>query len=158
MEVINQIMIIRGMLPESPGNLCWSISSLLNFKELSNALIKGPYKNEALIPVTSWFKNQTLEAPKIKTEEVNERLKISWTHEEPTKVFRWIVYYKYEGRWDYTILESSADSFEIPLVSQNKYFNADGQEIVTNNKLVEIAVSAVDRISNESVHASQIIK
>lgn len=158
MEVINQIMIIRGMLPDFPGNICWSISSVLNFKELSDALINGPYKNEALIPATPWFKNQTMEAPKIKTDAVNDRLKISWTHDEPAKVFRWVVYYKYDGRWDYTILENSASSFEIPLVSQNKYYNEDGQEIITNNKLVEIAVSAIDRISNESVQASQIIK
>ncbi|PKL82069.1 MAG: hypothetical protein CVV24_11985, partial [Ignavibacteriae bacterium HGW-Ignavibacteriae-3] len=25
-EVINQIMIIRGMLPDSPGNICWSVA------------------------------------------------------------------------------------------------------------------------------------
>jgi uncharacterized lipoprotein YddW (UPF0748 family) len=158
MEVINQIMIIRGMVPNSPGNICWSISSLLNFKELSDALVNGPYKNEALIPATPWFKNSSIEAPIIKSEKSDDKLKISWTHEEPTKVFRWIVYYKYDGRWDYTILENSASCFEIPLVSQNKYYNEDGQEIVTNNNLVEIAVSAVDRISNESVHATQIIK
>ncbi|MBI5809022.1 MAG: family 10 glycosylhydrolase [Ignavibacteriales bacterium] len=153
LEVINQIMTIRGMLPDSPGNLCWSVAPILNYKELSDAIVNGPYKKQALVPKTSWFKNTPLSSPEITTSKEIDKIKITWTHENKNKVFRWVVYFKYGNRWDYIILNSDAFSYEVPLTSEYKFINDNDKEVVKKYELNEVAVSAVDRISNESIPA-----
>ena len=158
MEVINQIMIIRGMLPDSPGNLCWSVAPILNYKELSDAIVNGPYKKQALIPKTPWFNNSTLASPEITTGKESDKIKISWTHENKNKVFRWVVYFKYGNRWNYVILNSDTFSYEVPVTSEYKFINDNDKEVITKYALNEVAVSAVDRISNESLPTIQKIK
>ncbi len=150
LEVVNQIMTIRGMLPDSPGNLCWSVKPILNYQELADALVKGPYKKQALIPETPWFSKSILASPEITTNQNSEKIKISWTHREKSEVFNWVVYFKYGNRWNYVIVNSETSSYEIPLISQFKFTNEEGKEIIKNYELSKIAVSAVDRTSNES--------
>jgi uncharacterized lipoprotein YddW (UPF0748 family) len=150
-EAINQIMIIRGMLPDSPGNICWSAKPILEFKELFDALINGPYKRKALIPTTDWFNNSKPPAPKVNISVTDESVNLSWSLEKMENVFCWVVYFKYDGRWDYKIFNKEIKSYEVPLISEIKFFNSDGNEVNRKYKLTEIAVSSVDRISNESV-------
>ncbi len=158
MEVINQIMIIRGMLPESPGNLCWSVGSIFDYQNLSDAIVKGPYKREALIPQTPWFKYSQLVSPEITVSKQTDKVNIYWTHKNKENIFCWVVYFKYGNRWDYKILTSDQLSYELPLTSEYKLQNAKNEETVRKNDLTEVAVSAVDRISNESIPAIQKIK
>jgi hypothetical protein len=54
-EVVNQIMITRGMLPDSKGAVHWSIGPLIKHPDLSKALLAGPYKNPALVPSSPWL-------------------------------------------------------------------------------------------------------
>ena len=157
-EVINQIMIIRGMLPDSPGNLCWSVAPILNYKELSDAIVNGPYKKQALVPRTPWFNNSTLSSPEITTRKEIDKIEISWTHENKNKVFRRVVYFKYGNRWDYVILNSDTFSYEVPLTFEYKFINDNDKEVIKKYELNEVAVSAVDRISNESVPTVRKIK
>ncbi len=149
-EVINQIMTVRGMLPESMGNIFWSVGPLLKYKELADTIAKGPYKKQALIPATPWFKNEPIAAPKVTAKLENGKAKISWTHEKRESVFNWVVYKKYGGRWSYQILTKDKSSYETPLAAEHKFFSDSGSEQVRKMELTEIAVSAVDRISNES--------
>ncbi|MFA7419652.1 MAG: family 10 glycosylhydrolase [Melioribacteraceae bacterium] len=158
MEVINQIMTVRGMLPESPGNVFWSVGPILKFKELADAIISGPYKKQALIPTTPWFNGKPVASPIVVTKIDGGRVKISWTHEKKEKVFRWVVYTKYGNRWNYEILNRDAASYEAPLVFEYKSYNDAGKELSRKYELSEIAVSAVDRISNESAPSIQKIK
>jgi uncharacterized lipoprotein YddW (UPF0748 family) len=54
-EVYNQVMISRGMLPQSKGIVHWSISSLTNNPNLMAAILKGPYAKQALVPASRWL-------------------------------------------------------------------------------------------------------
>jgi uncharacterized lipoprotein YddW (UPF0748 family) len=158
LEVINQIMVIRGMLSEAPGSLCWSVGPILNYKELSDAIVNGPYKKQALIPQTPWFKNVPVNSPAISLSKQPDKVKVSWTHINKDEVFCWVVYFKYGDRWDYKILTSEIFSIELPVSSDYKSFNDEGKEIIKKYDISEVAVSAVDKISNESVPAFQKIK
>lgn len=150
-EVINQIMTIRAMLPESPGNICWSANPIINNKELADALLNGPYKKQALVPVTKWFKSQSISSPEFTMHEENDSVKISWTHQEPSKVFLWVVYFKYGDKWEYEILTSDKYDYTVPLSKEYRFINDSGIVTTKNFELQETSVTAVDRISHESV-------
>ncbi len=158
MEVINQIMTVRGMLPESPGNVFWSVGPLLKYKELADTIVKGPYKKQALIPQTPWFKSEPIAAPKVMAKIENDKAKITWTHEKRESVFNWVVYKKYGTRWSYQILTNEKLNCEVPLVAEYKFFSDSGSDQTKKLELTEIAVTAVDRISNESEIIIHIIK
>lgn len=149
-EVVNQIMTTRGMLPESPGNICWSVGPILKFKELSDAILDGPYKRKALIPETSWFNDSQIESPKISVTKHEDKIQIEWKNNNVKNVFSWIIYFKSGERWDYKILTAEQHGCELPLTVEYKSFSADGQEVVRKEKITEVAVSAVNRISHES--------
>lgn len=152
-EVVNQIMTVRGMLSESPGNIFWSAGPVLKYPELSSALTSGPYKRQALIPTTPWLKSEPIDTPDILVNRINDNLKITWKHKHIDQVFSWIVYYKLGNRWEYKILTKDKSNLELPVVVELKSFNGDGAESVRNYEITEIAVSAVNRSSEESIPA-----
>lgn len=139
-EVINQIMISRGMLAESPGVVFWSIAPLVNYPNLAQAVSDGPYKREALVPNSPWLDDKAPEAP-IAVPEINgSALKINWVAADAGDVFRYVVYYRHGGgAWSYKIMNRKDSSLEIQRV------NASSEKPVT-----AIAVTAVDRTGNES--------
>lgn len=149
-EVVNQIMTIRGMLPSSMGNICWSVGPILNYNELDSMLINGPYKKQALVPETPWFSSPKIEPPKISIKKESDKIKISWSHNNPEKVFSYVVYYKHENKWDYTILTNDKNDYELPLQIEYKTYNEEGKEISKKYNINEVGVSAVDFISKES--------
>lgn len=139
-ETINEIMITRGMLPQSKGAVHWSISALTKYPDVAKAILDGPYKKQALVPATPWLESKAPEAPAVATQINEDKLIISWTHPDDKNVFRWIVYYKYGDVWSYEILNRKDRLFEIKRTSGEK-----------SVPLSSIAVTAVDRIGNESV-------
>ena len=64
-----------------------------------------------------------------------------------------MLYFKLGERWDYKILTNETYSYELPLISEYKYYTEEGKEVTKKSEISEIAVSAVDRISNESIPA-----
>lgn len=136
-EVINQIMITRGMLPNSMGAVHWSIAGLTKHEKLIKGLVEGPYKNQALVPASSWLDDKAPAKPVVKTELQEGQLKISWSPAEARDVFRWVVYYQYGNTWNYVVLNSQ-DRFLVKAVTE------------AGLKLNQVAVSAVDRTGNES--------
>ncbi|MCX2679266.1 family 10 glycosylhydrolase [Galbibacter sp. EGI 63066] len=137
-ETINQIMITRGILPESKGSIHWSIGPLVKYDTLSNSLKNGPYSKKVLVPTSPWLDNIPPESPKVKTKSIENELEIEWSNSKKEDVFSWIVYFKYEQKnWDYTIINKEQDSHHLPLKTDDK-------------PLVKIAVSAVDRTGNQS--------
>jgi uncharacterized lipoprotein YddW (UPF0748 family) len=137
-ETLHQVMISRGMLPQSSGVVHWSISSVVKNPALSNALMNGPYKQEALVPASPWLDNQAPASPVVQTAPLGDTLQINWTHPDEKDVFRWVVYCQYGDVWTNTILNRGARTLHVKL-SQGK------------NKLTRLAVTAVDRTGNESV-------
>ena len=143
-EVINQIMIERGMNPDSKGEVHWSIAALQKHEKLRQGLVDGPYKKQALVPATEWLNKKAPDAPTVQTTDKGDSLQISWTHPNISEVFRWVVYFKYADKWDYRILTRKDNSFTIAK-TMAKTAPAQGTSALTS-----IAVTAVERTGNES--------
>ncbi|HYH14365.1 MAG TPA: family 10 glycosylhydrolase [Flavisolibacter sp.] len=142
-ETINQIMITRGMIPESKGVVHWSISSVTKNPKLSETLLKGAYNKKALVPASPWIDAKAPEAPVVTTAVQGEKVIISWTPKVENDVFQWVVYYQYGATWNYEILSRKTRSFEIKRsIAVNN----------TANPLTKVIVTAIDRTGNESKH------
>lgn len=136
-ETLSQIMISRGMLPASSGVIHWSISSVVKNPSMARALIEGPYQKDALVPASSWLDNKAPAAPTVKTVQAGDTINVSWSHANASDVFRWVVYYQYGKNWRYRIMDRDDRSIQLsPLEGKNK--------------LNAVAVTAVDRVGNES--------
>ncbi|PYF69381.1 glycoside hydrolase family 10 protein [Pedobacter nutrimenti] len=133
-EIINQIMITRGMLPGSMGAIHWSIAGLLKHEKLINGILNGPYQKGALVPESPWLDQVVPASPSVQTEQQPGQLKISWSHPKEKDVFRWVVYFQYGTKWGYTIM------------NRNDRFLVKAQA-----NLKRIAVSAISRTGVESL-------
>ena len=141
-EIMSQIMISRGMLPESKGIVHWSISSLTKNPNMTKALKNGPYSQQALVPASPWLDNKAPIAPEATATVKGNEVLVNWKHPSEKDVFHWVVYYTYGNNWSYKILNSNEKSFVIKPPS--------GQ-MTTQIVVTKVAVSAVDRSGNESV-------
>ncbi len=138
-ETLNQIMITRGMLPKSSGVIHWSISSDVKNPNMAKMLITGPYAAQALVPASPWMNSKLPAAPSVTSKKNGDSVTIFWEHKNPTSVFRWVVYYQYGTVKGYKIMNHQ-DRF-VTLPAHNGI-----------SKLSSVAVAAVDRTSNESIH------
>lgn len=151
-ENLNQIMITRGFQPMNPGHVHFSMKAFLNDTlGLKNALLEGPYQQQALVPPSPWLDDQSPDPPVVTSELQNDSLIIAWTHPRPSDVFRWVVYYKKQNRWQYSILNRKEKQFELPLYTfVKKDKNSDQESTQEHIYVTEFAVTAVDRVGNES--------
>ncbi|GGI27735.1 hypothetical protein GCM10008119_29130 [Pedobacter mendelii] len=143
-EIINQIMISRGMLPKSPGVAHWSIAALTKNEMLRNDLLKGPYKTEALVPASPWLDDEKPLKPKVTLADRNTDVYIDWKPADKHDDFKYIVYTNYGGKWSYTILNYKSRFLLVPKVSY-----ADAAKLI-QQRLQSISVTAIDRTGNES--------
>jgi len=143
-EILSQIMISRGMLPESKGVIHWSVSQVYKNPNMAKGILAGPYRKPALVPASPWLDNQPPAPPQANLTQVNDSTsRVAWTHSNSTDVFRWVVYYQYGKDWDYTILPKGSTSMDI---RRSMKATATAQpQLLTN-----ISVTAVDRVGNES--------
>ena len=140
-EILNQIMIDRGMQPQSKGVLHWSISSLTKNLKMADTLLKSVYKKEALVPASPWLDNSVPAAPVVTTNMQNDNRRINWSHPDEANIFRWVVYYRYGTAWSYQIFNRNDRSMEL---KKTTGINAATQT------LNAVVVTAVDRTGNES--------
>ena len=140
-ETINQIMIDRGMQPQSKGVVHWSISSLTKNPRMADTLLKTVYKKQALIPASPWLDKQSPTSPVVTTSLQNDGCKINWTHTAEKDVFLWVAYCQYGNNWTYKILNQNYHSLLLPATT------GTGASL---QKLKSIIVTAVDRTGNES--------
>ena len=140
-EIMSQVMITRGMIPESKGVVHWSISSLTKNPNMAKALLEGPYKKDALSPPSPWLDKIAPAFPIVRHQWEQEQLNISWEHADMKDIFRWIVYHQYGNNWTYTIMNRGDRNLLL-----KKHLN----ESANSPALSRIAVSAVDRMGNES--------
>jgi uncharacterized lipoprotein YddW (UPF0748 family) len=143
-EILSQVMISRGMLPQSKGIVHWSISSLTQNPNMTTAILKGPYAKQALVPASPWLDKIAPVSPSVTTSLVDSKVKITWAHPDEKDVFHWIVYYQYETRnvSEYIIMNRNDRSVDVDYASSGTYASAG---------LKWVAVTAVDRTGNESV-------
>ncbi len=146
-ETINQIMLTRGMTPNSKGTLHWSIGPLLRYPNIAAGILKGPYKDQALVPESPWLNPVLPEAPEVVIQYSGNIVKVNWltTGED---AFKWVIYYKYNNTWNYKILDRNARSFEFL-----RYMNAAAKK----DALTHIGVTAIDRTGNQSDFDEKVI-
>lgn len=140
-EIMSQIMINRGMVPQSKGVIHWSIGQVYRNENMQKGLLNGPYKNSALVPASPWLDNNAPLAPAVSLKNVADSLTLTWTHANAEDVFRWVVYTKYGNTWSYQILNRTDRTFTLPRSVMNGKQQA---------ALQSWTVSAVDRMGNES--------
>ncbi|GAB1464265.1 hypothetical protein MASR2M52_23680 [Pedobacter sp.] len=143
-EVINQIMITRGMTPKSPGVSHWSIGALTKNEMLQSDLLTGPYKEEALVPVSPWLDKKAPVAPTVNTEARGEDTYIAWIPKDAKDVFKYVVYTQYGNAWSYRTVNAKSTFLQ---VANEAEVNAKTK---AKAKLKAIKVTAVDRTGNES--------
>jgi len=135
-ETINQIMVTRGIVPKYPGNVMFSMKTLMGeTSELAAELVKGPYSKPALVPPFPWLDDKPPLAPGVTTKASEGKLEISWTPKGEEPAFVWVLYTKQDKSWSYEILPGKT-------TSQTKD--------IKEKPISFVAVSAVDRNGNES--------
>jgi len=144
-EIINQIMITRGILPKSPGAVHWSIGALTKHESLRNDLLKGPYKEDAIVPSSPWLDKKAPVAPKVSIEDRDSDIHVKWVPANEKDDFKYIVYTSYGDKCTYTMLNYKSRFLVVPKVLINNAVNPAQQA-----SLKSIAVTAVDRTGNES--------
>lgn len=139
-EIINQIMITRGMVPKSKGAVHWSIAPLVKHDSLAMAIKEGPYNQKTLVPPSPWLNNSPLVRPNLQINKSGDTIQFSWDHPEEFKVFRWVLYYQRQGqKWEHTILNRRTTSLTMPIRQENSTL-----------PIVKVGLTAVDRTGNQS--------
>lgn len=136
LEVVNQIMITRGMVAKGPGNVFFSMKHLLEGRsDLAKTLAEGVYAKQALVPAMPWLGDQPPLAPRVQVERGAEGLAIAWEADGEEAAARWVLYVEQGGNWSHEILAGSVTSKLQPR---------------SGRRINRVAVSAVDRVGNES--------
>ena len=155
-EAINEIMIARGILPQSPGVVHWSIGSLVNSPVMTKAISDGPYRKEALVPSSPWLSTKLPEPPEVTLSLDKDSVNVSWISRNKTETARWVVYFKQGAQWNYNILDGARISYRLAAFAVNRTaVNRPDLQSLTNIEKVlfrldSVAVTAVDRYGNES--------
>jgi uncharacterized lipoprotein YddW (UPF0748 family) len=64
-EAINQIKATREIVKSGPGNVFFSMKTLMgNRGGLGDALLQGPYSEPALVPASPWLAKRNPKRPK----------------------------------------------------------------------------------------------
>jgi hypothetical protein len=84
-----------------------------------------------------------------------EEVLVTWEHDEPGDVFRWVVYREIDGSWDYEIFARNDRRATLPLFAPLEPDSATVEPELdmpeeAQPRVSVIAVTAVDRTGNES--------
>lgn len=140
-ETIGQIMITRGMLPNSKGTVHWSIGPLMKYDSLSSEILNGPYHRKSLIPASPWLDNTPPEQPYFQLTKKDTMAKVTWQPKDTDDIHHYVVYFQYQGRpWDYKILTKYDLNLEIPLTDPD-----------SKSPLLRVGLTGLDRSWNQSL-------
>lgn len=103
-EIINQIMITRGMNPEAPGTILFSMKQIMNnYDTLAVPIIKNIYNEQAITPTFSWINNKAPNKPNVYKEIKDSITYINIKQNNKEKPFLYIIYEKKKDNWTYKI-------------------------------------------------------
>lgn len=136
-EILNQITATREIVPNSPGQVHWSIAGLTKSPEMLSSLVQGPYKKKALVPRSPWLPANPLLSPTLLLTVEGNNAHAKWLHKQPDQIRHYVLYYRYGKEWQIEILDSNITAKELALYKDGEKLNA-------------VAVKAVDRLGNES--------
>jgi uncharacterized lipoprotein YddW (UPF0748 family) len=148
-EITDQIMIARAMAPEQAGHIHFSARVLLDSAStgregdsLMTALSRGPYRHVALTPATPWLDDQPPASPDVSIQSSVDTVLFAWRPADGERAFLYVVYTERAGSgWSYQVLPATRLGLRVPVGSGAE---DDAQP------LVAVAVTAVDRMGNES--------
>ncbi len=142
-EILHQIMISRGMLPESMGVIHWNIFSLTKNPAMAKAILQGPYQQQALIPASPWLSKTKPASPTGTIKKNGEMMDILWSSRQETdEIFQRVIYFNYGQEKNYRIVSKEQALIQIPGFRTN----AKGQQTPVSN----ITISVIDRYGQES--------
>ncbi|HZZ42597.1 MAG TPA: family 10 glycosylhydrolase [Tepidisphaeraceae bacterium] len=138
-EALNQIELTRWR-PESTGEVYFSMKVLQHDRDgLATKLKNGPYKEPALVPATPWLGGKAPKTPKmILTIGNNDELKASWQATGGGKVWQYALWVRYGSTWHFRVLPAEQMSIQL------------NDDKALGGPVTEVALSAVDRLGNES--------
>ncbi|MBI1292288.1 family 10 glycosylhydrolase [bacterium] len=160
-EVLNQIQITRALVPEGPGQVHFSFKTLQTDKDgVATALKEGPYRQKALVPASPWLDSVPPASPNGLSVTGNT---LSWFAGPGESAFLYVVYRREGGAWQYDIIPGNQTSYTLP-ASADKVSTTDNIQggsstsVTKGSKADYVAVSAVDRVGNESIRVTLSVK
>ncbi len=144
-EIKRELEINRKTLSGDVGEIHWSIAGISKNYSMQQMLKNGPYKEQALIPKSSWLKTIPLTKPKLKYTSSGNQAVVNWVENQPKAAFLWVIYAKYGDIWKTEILDLSTTHKTLPKTENGKSLNI-------------IAIKAIDRLGNESEYDAVCIK
>jgi len=163
-DTFNEVMITRGIEQTAPGHCFFSVKYLVrNDGGIVDRFVKGdgtyagPYAKKALIPPSPWLDDKAPEAPRAAATRQGNDLQIAWTPTPGAEdAFMWVAYYEQGGNWSYEVLPAPARTFNVQTAGTvtRTVTSNQGLDVKTVEEpakpVTRIAVSAVDRVGNES--------
>ncbi len=139
-EINNEILVARGIVPKSMGVIHWSIGQLIRNPALSKSLKEGVYQQQALVPASPWLGSTPPARPAGLTFSRNgESIKLTWNKQNDAS--QYVLYYRFDGKWQYKILTSFENGATLPAGRTLKEFN---------EPISKVMLSAVSKTGIES--------
>ena len=109
-EVVNEIMVTRGMVPGAPGAVHFSMKTLMENRDLARALREGPYRRPALVPASPWLDDEPPAAPILRL--AGDRLE--WEPAPGEEPFRWVLHLRGGKGWESHLLPGGERTRPLP--------------------------------------------
>jgi uncharacterized lipoprotein YddW (UPF0748 family) len=135
-EIEDQVIATRQRLG-SAGNIFFSMKSFLNnLGDLNGRLKRGLYSQPALIPTTPWIGGSKPSSPAVTITKnpTTGSVELRWSDREAKRAFLWVVNVRKGEGWETMVFPQSMNRYVLP----------------RGNSTAIVAVSAVDRLGNES--------
>ena len=155
-EILNNIMITRGMNPKAPGIVHWSIGPLMGNDSLQTELTTKPYNKKAVVPALTWEENNFPGIPDIDYEFTENEVSITIQNAEK-ELSNWIVYYKYDENWSERVLSKKRKNLNLPYTLEVPAAEEDSLALPVVLFLKEIQVTYINRFGIESEASIQIL-
>jgi len=157
-ELVNEIMVERGAVPENPGHIHFSMRTFLQDSTILPAgLRRLPYRTPALVPATPWLGDTKPQPPRIDARIDSAMCHVTWTHDRAGEIFRWVCYVQYGNSWKHILFNRNDRELAFPVERPAERANARQRDTTAAPLLMErlqrVELSAVDRLGNESDRA-----
>ncbi len=149
-EVINNIMITRGMMSKAPGIVHWSIAPLVDNDTLRHEIATKPYRTKAIVPPLNWIRHKTPGVPNITyTYPSENHISISLTENEHD-ILNWIAYTKYDGKWTVKMMDRKTLTTEISYTKVEPSIKPELKNFGRISLLEEVQITYINRLGFES--------
>ena len=150
-EVINQIMITRGMLPAGmQGSVHWSIAPLVQSDSLAKAIHDGPYRQKVLVPPMNHLKRGSGAKPTVNCIVRDGIAEVRW-QDSLGDASAWILYSRYNKQWQFQILCRNTQHSVLPLTITNagSPTHLEKVTIVKVNRTGQFSISETTNLSDK---------